>query len=564
MKIRSVAIYLSMLLILLAFIPAAPVFADSDDSGSFYQNLFREHGAVMLLIDPETGDIVFANEAAAAFYGYAVPELENMKIQEINTLSPAETEAEYTAAAREDRNYFLFRHRLASGEIRDVEVYSYPVDFDGQILLFSVITDITDRLTAQRSLQERQFILIWGSAAAALVFIIISVYLVLLNRQRQKAIDSFAYWQNLMQYIIHHAPSAIAVHDKDLRYLFVSRKYLDDYRVEEKNVIGKHHYEVFPDIPEKWRQVHQRILHGSVESADDDAFERQDGSIDYTRWEGRPWYEEDGSIGGMIIYTEVINERKQKEREALLALQQQRQQQKLEAIGTLASGVAHEINNPIMGIMNYAQLILDEAEKESQSFTFANEIIAESRRISVIVQDLLFFARHEKQAHSPANLHDIVQRTLSLINSLIKKDQISITVDLPDELPQLKCRSQQIQQVVMNLLTNARDALNEKYPGFNEDKIIHVSGNLFLQENRRWIRLTVEDHGNGIPAEIQERLFDPFFTTKGRDMGTGLGLPISYGIIKEHHGEISFETEQGRFTRFHVDLPVDNGWHLEH
>ncbi len=119
---------------------------------------------------------------------------------------------------------------------------------------------------------------------------------------------------NLMKYIIENDRSAIAVHDRDLRYIYVSQKYLDDYRIQDQDVIGKHHYEVFPDIPQKWRDVHQRVLNGEVISSDEDLFVRLDGTVDYTRWECRPWYLEDHSVGGIIVYTEVINEQKKIEK----------------------------------------------------------------------------------------------------------------------------------------------------------------------------------------------------------------------------------------------------------
>jgi PAS domain S-box-containing protein len=118
-----------------------------------------------------------------------------------------------------------------------------------------------------------------------------------------------AHSHDLMRYIIEHANSAIAVHDRDLRYIYVSQRYLDQYKVKEKDVIGKHHYEVFPDLPQKWRDVHQRALAGEVSSADRDPYYRADGTMDWTRWECRPWYEADGVIGGIIVYTEVITER---------------------------------------------------------------------------------------------------------------------------------------------------------------------------------------------------------------------------------------------------------------
>ena len=119
----------------------------------------------------------------------------------------------------------------------------------------------------------------------------------------------------LMRYVVEHSRSAIAIHDRRMDYLYVSQRYLDDYRVKDRDVIGKNHYEIFPDLPEKWRKVHQRALAGEVLSAEDDPFEREDGSTDWTRWECRPWFEADGSVGGVIVYTEIINEWKRMEAE---------------------------------------------------------------------------------------------------------------------------------------------------------------------------------------------------------------------------------------------------------
>lgn len=116
-------------------------------------------------------------------------------------------------------------------------------------------------------------------------------------------------WKNLLEYIVRHDSSAIAVLDGTLRFLYVSERFVKDYGVSRQEVVGRHHYEVFPDIPEKWREVHRRALKGEVLGATDDLFPRADGSLDYTTWECRPWYESDGSIGGIILYTEVVTER---------------------------------------------------------------------------------------------------------------------------------------------------------------------------------------------------------------------------------------------------------------
>ena len=213
--------------------------------------------------------------------------------------------------------------------------------------------------------------------------------------------------------------------------------------------------------------------------------------------------------------------------------------------------------------MNYAQLIKDKTAKESSLTGYASEIIHETERVAVIVRNLLMFARQDKESHTPSRIVDIVTSTLSLIQTIVRTDQITINVDVPDDLPKLMCRSQQLQQVLMNLITNARDALNDKYSGYDENKIIVIYSKLFEKKSRTWIRTTVEDRGVGIDPALTDRIFDPFFTTKGRLSGTGLGLSISYGIVKDHHGELTFESEFGRYTKFHMDLPLADDRNIE-
>ncbi|MCX6148914.1 MAG: PAS domain S-box protein [Ignavibacteriales bacterium] len=133
--------------------------------------------------------------------------------------------------------------------------------------------------------------------------------------ERKKAEEMLRHSEENMRYIIKHDPNAMAVYDRELYYIAVSDRYLQDYNVKEEDIIGKHHYEVFPEMPQRWKEVHQRCLSGAIERNDDDYFERSDGSITYNRWECRPWYNSDGSIGGMITYTEVTTERKRAEME---------------------------------------------------------------------------------------------------------------------------------------------------------------------------------------------------------------------------------------------------------
>ena len=376
------------------------------------------------------------------------------------------------------------------------------------------------------------------------------------------------------------SPNAISVYDRDGRYVHINESGAAFLAMSPAHLIGRKLTDVLSeqDAGERLESVRRVFREDTVIRIEFASC--VGGDVKWFSETLAPVHDANGNV--VSVMGNAVDLTEQRSMEA-----QVRQSQKLESIGTLAGGVAHEISNPIMGIMGYAQIIRDRfAGKDETLEKFAGEIVHETERIATLVKDLLQFARHEKQSHSPARLCDIVEGTLSLIRAVIRHDQITIEVDVPEDLPHTKCRSQQIQQVIMNLFTNARDALNEKYPGYDENKVIRVTARELPNEERGTrkedggtrneergrnpplplsalrVRLTVEDHGPGIPPEVRERMFDPFFTTKPGDKGTGLGLSVAHGIIRDHHGKLTVETEPGKYTRFHVDLPVDNGWEL--
>jgi signal transduction histidine kinase len=232
---------------------------------------------------------------------------------------------------------------------------------------------------------------------------------------------------------------------------------------------------------------------------------------------------------------------------------QLRQQQRLESVGTLASGVAHEINNPVQGIMNYADLIHANADRRELVEDFAFEINHECQRVATIVRNLLAFSRQDATAEPEhTQLGAVVEATLSLIRAVLRRDHIRVSLVVEPELPLVRCRPQQIQQVIMNLVTNARDALKFRYGDYDERKRIEIRVERSGRPN--WLHVIVRDTGPGIPPDVLPRIFDPFFTTKGRNEGTGLGLAVSHGIVQEHGGELRVETELDVGTSFYLEL----------
>jgi len=356
--------------------------------------------------------------------------------------------------------------------------------------------------------------------------------------------------------IVSTSQDLMALVSRDYIYEAVNDSFLTAHRKTREEVVGR----TMPEVLGEgvfWEKIQRRLdqtLSGQTVRYQEQLEFAGLGSriVDATYF---PVVDEKGEVGGVVVNARDITDTRKLEEQLM-------QSQRMESIGTLAGGVAHEINNPINGIMNYAQMILDGMEKGNPAEELAREILHETQRIAQIVRNLLTFARQEKQSHSPAQLSDIVSSVLSLIQAVMRHDQITLEVVIPEGLPKIKCRSQQIQQVLMNLLTNARDSLNERYPDYSPEKRLRVVAELISKQGRRFIRTTVEDNGIGIPVEIRERIFDPFFTTKPKETGTGLGLSISYGIVRDHGGELIVESEPGRYARFHMDLCLDNGWTL--
>ncbi|MHC1730379.1 MAG: ABC transporter substrate binding protein [Syntrophobacteraceae bacterium] len=397
---------------------------------------------------------------------------------------------------------------------------------------------------------HREFV--YATAAVVAVLLSMVVLLVFAIVRRRRAEESLRKYE----YIVSASHDLLALINRKYIYEAANSSFLAAHQCSKEEAIGRTVPEIIGEsvFEEKVRPRLDRAFAGEIvhyrEQFDLNGPGRRTFDVTYY-----PFLDDSAVPAAVVLHSRDMTDR-------LLLEEKLMQAQKMESIGTLASGVAHEINNPINGIMNYAQLIIDRSGKGNPATEPATEIIEEANRVAKIVRNLLTFARHEKQSHSPAQLADIADSALSLIRTVMRHDQIDLKIDIPEGLPAMKCRSQQIQQVIMNLMTNARDALNQKYPGYNADKQLLLSAQLIEKQGRKYLRTTVEDFGAGIALEIRDRIFDPFFTTKPKERGTGLGLSITYGIVKEHGGELTVESEPGQYTRFHVDLPVDNGWKI--
>ena len=228
----------------------------------------------------------------------------------------------------------------------------------------------------------------------------------------------------------------------------------------------------------------------------------------------------------------------------------------LASVGKLAAGVAHEINNPINGIINYAQVIQDEAGESEVLFDISEKIIREGERVANIVSNLLSFARQQDDTLTRVFIHDVINDATDLIKHQLTKNCIILEIELPSDLPPVLGHHQQLQQVYLNLFSNARFALNQKYSGKDLDKKILISGKVVTIDEMDYVQVDFKDMGIGISDEMAHKIFEPFFSSKSHGEGTGLGLSISKEIISKHNGFLHVESEKDEFTKMSVGLPV--------
>ena len=275
-----------------------------------------------------------------------------------------------------------------------------------------------------------------------------------------------------------------------------------------------------------------------------------------------PIFDNKGDIVRMVEIIEDITEKQRLEAQLLQA-------QKMEAIGTLAGGIAHDFNNILTGIMGFTQLLMTEGPRDETYLSYLRKIEQEVSRASELTSQLLAFSRRIDSKNKPLDLNDTISQSVVIMERTFPKT-VEITTMMDPELPLVKADPTQIEQVVMNLCINAKDAILEKG---DHGKINIITRRVSLDEEfcrhhvgvcpGEYVLLGISDDGIGIQPASLPRIFDPFFTTKEPGKGTGLGLAMVYGVIKGHNGYIDVQSIPGQGTTFHVYLPVPDETRLD-
>ena len=476
------------------------------ESEGKYRTIFETTGTATVIIGEDT-TISLANSGFEKLSGYSGEELEGKKSwAEFVAKDDLERMKEYHRLRRIDpdavpKNY-EFRFIDRQGNVKDI--FSAVAMIPGTKKTVASLLDITERKRAEKKIQR-------------------------INDHLQIAIDNM--------------PNAYILWDPDLRIIEWNKSAERIFGYSKEEMLGKQAVDfiVPKDIRNLARDVLQKLKVGEVaDYSEENNNIRKDGEVISCQWYNTPLADEDGKVFAILTLAQDITERKKMEEQLMVT-------DRLASIGELASGIAHELNNPLTGIIGLSELVLarDLPADVKEDLEVINR---EAQRTARIVKNLLTFARQHPQEKQSVNINSAIENVLELRAYQQRVNNNEVDTRFAPDLPEITADSFQLQQVFLNIVINAEHFMTEA----------HGRGTLTITTEQVGdiIRASFADDGPGIARENIGHLFDPFFTTKEVGKGTGLGLSISYGIITEHGGRIYAESEPGKGATFIVELPV--------
>jgi PAS domain S-box-containing protein len=360
--------------------------------------------------------------------------------------------------------------------------------------------------------------------------------------------------RNKAQQYLNIAGVIIVAIDKKGTVTLINKKGCDVLGYKEEEIVGQNWFDL--GVPEKSREERKntfnRVMNGEEEEAADyeNVIITKSGEERIIAWHNTTLYD-NGQIIGTLSSGNDITIRKQTEMELIRS-------EKLASLGQLAASVAHEVNNPLAGILVYIKLLLKKYQrKELHDEETQNQLLKmekELERTSRIIRNLLDFSRQSDPTIRSLELNKVIEAALLLVKHQISLENIKLELRLEPQLPLVRADFDQIQQVLINIILNATQAMPD---GGTLTIISSVAEGIQIGDSfKNTVRVAIKDTGVGIPKENLDKLFTPFFTTKEKGKGVGLGLPVVHGIIERHKGKIVVDSELGQGTTFSVYLEV--------
>lgn len=482
------------------------------------------------------GKVTFINPVAAALTGWSIEKALGQPIREIfrvideKSRVPAEDIVE--RVLQEGAAVALANHTvLVTPEGRDIPIEdsAAPIkgsrgEVSGVVLVFH---DVTEKRRAAEALQESE---------------------------------------ERLRLFIEHAPASLAMFDREMRYLSCSRRWASDYNLLDRAVTGLSHYEVFPEIGGEWKEIYRRALAGEVLKVEEDRFERMDGSVQWLRWEVRPWRDSKGDVGGIVIFTEDITERRRMEEETRKARDELEQrvaertaeirsfvkklEQSNQALQDFASIASHDLQEPLRKVGTFAGMLRQKCGEVlgEQGNSYLDKVLDANGRMQSLLAGLLEYSRvtTRADAFTEVDLSEIVRQVVSDLEVRIRNTGGEVHIG---ELPTVHADPTQMRQLFQNLIGNGLKFHREGVVPIVRVQSAMVDGDLHV---------AVEDNGIGFEERYSDRIFAPFQRLHGRSSrfkGTGMGLAICRKIVERHGGAITVTSTPGAGAKFSVRLP---------
>lgn len=501
------------------------------------------------LVVDTTGKVIFANDLACALFGYTPDEFAGMPVERMVPESMRKDDAYYRARflTAPRRTYTGTGAKLCglhkNGREFPVEVSLGPMGTGEDLLIICSVRDISDRVQVEEQLRK---------AVQEL-------------QQRAHSSDADARRANEhFKLFLKHAPAAIALLDKHMRYLIVSDRWLQDYGLADRDIHGMSHYDVFPEIPERWKENHRRCLAGEVLQSDEDYFERADGRVEWLRWESHPWKTSDGKIGGMLLFSEVITARKRAEA-ALLKSYQQLEQRVAERTAALeqmkndadransqkswfVAAASHDLRQPLQASLSYLSVLA-----RKTGLPEVEELCDKARQplkaMSDILDVLLDISDLESGRVQPRmedfQLNDLLERVVASAHHQAQEKGLRLSCVATDLW--VNTDSKLLERVLSNFVTNAVRYTAKGLIG------------IFCERVGDKVCISVTDTGIGIPADALGTIFEDHVQlgnpARDRRKGLGLGLSIAKRIADSLGHRISVQSEVGSGSSFSIELP---------
>jgi PAS domain S-box-containing protein len=459
------------------------------------------------------GTFLYVNKRAEEISGYSKEELVGKSFLELDLIpekymarvrrSVEETAAGITTSPEE------LEIKRKDGTNVFVEISSTPVNLAGEYTEVGIVRDITERKRAEQEIRESE---------------------------------------TMLRAILDNTVDGILLTDPETQQFYTGNKAICrmlGYSLEEIVKMGIKDIHSKQDLPYAISQFERQVRKETI-LTENIPLKRKDGSVFYAEINNS-----EVTIRGKTYMMGILRdttERMKGEEERKRLEEKAQISERLAAVGEMAAGIAHEINNPLTGVIGFSSMLLDEENIPEELKKDLTVIADGSQRVADIVKRLLTFARQTKPVRTLVNINDLIDNTLKLRDYVLKTFNIEAVTRLDPELPLIVADPGQLQQVFMNMIVNAEYAIKET----GKKGTLTVT----TEKHNNHIRISFQDNGIGIPRENMDRLFQPFFTTKKQGEGTGLGLSLSWSIVAEHGGEMRVESEPGHGTTFIIELPV--------